>query len=117
MNRRDFLKVGSLVSAVGLIAASPFDAVLAAGIETAAFGWLYKPASQGRLLVSKDKGKSWQVHTKFGAGYSVLDVFIATDKRLYAKLGHQKVKFYLVLTNDKKNWAAENFPIQPKPKA
>ena len=117
MNRRDFLKVGSLVSAVGLIAASPLDTVFTADVEAAAFGKLYKATSKGRVLVSKDKGKSWQLHTRFGPDYAVLDIFIATDNRLFVKIGHKKARFYLVLTESQQAWAAEDFHTQPRPKA
>lgn len=117
MNRRDFLKVGSLVSAFGLIAAGPLDKVFNVDSEAIAFGKIYRAANKGRVLVSNDKGKSWQLHTGFGSGYSVLDIFTATDNHLYVKIGHKSNKFYLVLTDDKKAWAARNFKSQPKPKA
>lgn len=119
MNRRDFLKVSvsSLVSAFGVMAASPFDKALNADPETAAFGRIYRAASQGRVMVSTNKGKTWHLHTKFQAGYAVQDIFVGTDKRLYVKLGQKKARFFLVMTSNKKAWFAEDFQTQPKPKA
>jgi hypothetical protein len=117
MNRRDFLKVGSVISVFGLIAASPLDKVFNAEMEVSAFGKIYRAANKGRVFVSKDKGKSWQLHTRFNNGYSILDIFVATDKRLYVKLGYNKTRFYLVLTGNKKSWLAETFQTQPTRKA
>ena len=107
MNRRDILKIGSVVAAFGVIAASPFDKALALDLGANIDGKLYKAASNGRVFVSDNKGKSWRLHTKFGAGYSVVNVFTATDQRLYAKMAFKKVKFNLVLTEDKTAWMAE----------
>ena len=117
MNRRDFLKVGSVISAFGLIAAGPLDKVFNVDSEASAFGKIYRAASKGRVLVSKDKGKSWQLHTNFGKEYSILDIFIATDNHLYVKMAQKNVKFYLVLADNKTFWLTGSFKAQPKPKA
>lgn len=117
MNRRDFLKIGTVASAFGVIAASPFDKALAFDLGANINGKLYKAGSNGRVLVSSDKGKSWKLHTKFGTEYAVQNVFTATDQRLYAKMTYKKVNFYLVLSNDSQTWRVEAFTGQPKPKA
>ncbi len=117
MKRRDFLKVSSLLSAFGLIAAGPLDKVFIVESEAIAFGKIYRAASKGRIMVSADKGKSWQVHTNFGSENAVTDIFVATDHRLYAKLNHQNYKFYLVLGTNKQSWQVETFATIPRPKA
>ena len=117
MKRRDFLKVSSLMSAVGYAAVGPVGKIVNLDIETAAFGKIYRGTSKGKIFTSTDKGKSWQLHTQFSPGYSVLDIFIARDKRLYIQLGYKQVSFYLVLTKDGKAWSAQSFKALPKPKA
>ena len=117
MKRRDFLKVSSLISAFGLIAAGPLDKVFNVESEAIAFGKIYRAANKGRIMVSADKGKSWQIHTDFGSENAVADIFVATDHRLYVKLNHQSHKFYLVLGANKQSWKVETFATTPKPKA
>jgi len=117
MNRRDFLKVSSVVSAFGLIAAGPLDKVFNIESEAIAFGKIYRAGSKGRIMVSADKGKSWQVHANFGSENAVTDIFVAKDHRLYVKLNHQNHKFYLVLGANKQSWQVETFATTPRPKA
>ena len=117
MKRRDFLKVSSLMSAVGYAAVGPVGKVVNLDIETVSFGKIYRGTSKGKVLVSKDKGKSWQLHTQFSPGYTILDIFIARDKRLYINVGYKQVSFYLVLTENKAAWSARSFKAAPKPRA
>jgi len=116
MKRRDFLKVSSLMSAVGYTAVAPLGKIVNLDIETAAFGKIYRGTSKGKILVSTNKGKSWQLHTQFSPGYAILDIFIARDNRLYIQVGYKQVNFYLVLTENKKVWSARPFKTTPKPK-
>jgi hypothetical protein len=116
MNRRDFLKMSSAISAFGLIAAGPLDKVFNVESEAIAFGKIYRAVSKGRIMVSADKGKSWQVHTNFGSENAIADIFVATDRRLYVKLNHQNHKFYLVLGPNKQSWQVEKFAATPRPK-
>jgi len=116
MNRRDFLKAGSLMSAFGYFSATPLGNILNSDIETSAAGKVYRATNKGKIMVSSNKGKSWELHTQFGPGYTILDIFTARDKRLYVHIGHKRVKFHLALTKDGTAWMAQAFKTTPKPR-
>lgn len=115
MNRRDFLKIGSLASAVGFLAVGPMDNVLALPIETTISGKLYRGTADGKIYTSQNGGKSWQLQSKFPKGFAVLDIFPARDKQIYAHIGYKRVNFHLVLTKDGKSWVSQPFKTTPKP--
>lgn len=116
MNRRDFLKVSSCMSAFSFAAIGRMDDLLNAGLETTAGGKLYRATSKGKVSVSKNGGKSWQLHSQFNSGYSILDIFTARDKQLYVHVSYKRVKFHLVLTKDGTAWMAQHFKNTPKPR-
>jgi len=103
MNRRDFLKVGSVMSAFAGV--GPVGNIVRIPIETAAFGKLYRGTHDGQVYVSADGGKSWQLQSNFGPGYSVLNLLVGRDKQLYAQIGFERVNFHLVLTKNGNAWA------------
>jgi len=115
MNRRDFLKVSSSMSAVGFVATGPIGNVLNLPIETVARGQIYKGTHDGKIYVSGNGGKTWKLQSNFGSSYPVLDIFTARDKQLYAHMGYKRTSFHLVLAKDGKTWLSMPFKSVPKP--
>lgn len=87
MKRRDFLKLGSVVSALSYASVAPLGKMLSMPIETAAQGIIYRGTASGKIYTSKNGGKTWQLHTNLGKGYAVLDIFTARDGHLYTQVG------------------------------
>ncbi len=80
MNRRRFLKLATLTSAgtflaLGLQEFSPewlsFITAETIPVKFGPAGVLYKGTRDGRVLVSKDDGSTWQVATSFGREHAV----------------------------------------------
>ena len=104
MNRRDFLKLGSVMSVFGYATVSPIGNIAKLPLETAAFGKLYRGTYDGSVHVSENGGKSWQLHSGFGPDYAILDIFTGLDGRLYVHTGFKQRSFLLVLSKDGKSW-------------
>ena len=116
MKRRDFLKLGSVVSALSYASIAPLGNMLNMPIETAAHGMIYRGTAAGKIFVSKNGGKTWQLHTNLGKGYSILDIFTAHDGQLYTHVGYKHHNFFLVQTTDAKAWASRPLKTTPKPR-
>lgn len=105
MARRDFLKLTGLVAAALLVHAAP-AAVQAASslhVEAEAGGRLYRGLPDGRVEVSLDSGRSWRLHTNFGAGLPVLALG-SLKGSLQARLGCGSHSIPLVLLQDGRTW-------------
>lgn len=108
MNRRDFLKLGSSVSVAAYIttgSAKPIMAMLP--IEAVSRGKIYRGMHDGSILVSSDRGKTWETHASFGPDYSVLDLFTGLDGRLYSHMGYKHYSFNLVLSKNGMTWFSQ----------
>jgi hypothetical protein len=114
INRRDFLKLSSMVSAVGVLSAGPIGNVANLPVEAAASGKIYKGTRDGKVFVSPNGGKTWKLHSSFGKTLPVLDLF-TRNKQLYAHLGYKHASFHLSLAKDGKTWLS--MPFNPIPKA
>ena len=114
MNRRDFLKLSSMVSAVGVLSAGPIGNVANLPVETAAAGKIYKGTRDGKVFISTNGGKTWKLHSNFGKTLPVLDLF-TRSKNLYVHIGYKRSSFHLILGKDGKTWMSR--PFNPIPKA
>ena len=104
MQRRDFLKLSSVMSAFVYATVSPIGNITKLPIETAALGKVYRGTYDGSIHISENGGKSWQLHSKFGADYAILDIFTGLDGRLYTHAGFKQHSFLLVLSKDGNSW-------------
>ena len=111
MNRRDFLKISGSMLAFAYVAVGPIRHVAKLPVETATPGKIYRGALDGSIHVSDDGGKSWQVHARFGPGYSILDIFTGLDGRIYVDAGFKGHIFYLVLSKNEKAWLTQSLNI------
>lgn len=103
MNRRDFLKIGGLLSAALLLQLSPVGKMASQPIQAQAGGKLYRATSDGRILISSDAGKSWQLHTNFGPIVDILDLTVDLQGELFAQLGFKGHRFELALAQNGTN--------------
>jgi hypothetical protein len=103
MQRRDFLKLSGVALGAMLLQPGFFDRVGAAPIETQARGLRFR-GSRGEILHSTDAGKTWQLHTRLGPDYEILDLFTDYAGRVYAQVGFQGFIFHLSLSENGKQW-------------
>lgn len=104
MVRRDFLKISLFVSAAVFMQFNPLAKSVSIPVEAESQGKLYRGTSDGKIYVSANAGKNWQLHTSFGSGFSVQG--LATDFRglIHARLGFGGHSFELALAQNSKTW-------------
>lgn len=106
MNRRDFLKVGSLSSAAMFVQIGP----LISEAKSLKSDWLkaddvlFRGTYNGEIHTSRDAGKTWQLHTRLGTEYAVSGFFLDWSQRVHAQVVFAGRNFDLVLGKDKKYW-------------
>lgn len=106
MYRRDFLKLNGLLSAALFMQFSSLGKVVSFPLEVEAQGKLYRGTSDGKIHVSGDAGKSWQLHTKFGSDFSIQYLSVNFWGQVKAELGFAGRSFELVLAETGNIWKA-----------
>jgi len=106
MYRRDFLKLGGLFSAAAMLRFNSLAKAVSFPVEVEAQGKLFRTTSEGKIYVSADAGKSWQMHTNFGADISILDLRTNFWGQLQTQLGVAGYSFELALAAEGKSWRA-----------
>jgi hypothetical protein len=104
MNRRDFLKLGGLFSTVFYFQVHPLGKLINLPVEVEVQGLMYRGATDGNIYLSRDAGKTWQVHTRFGAGYSIQSLFVDWLGRVCVRVGFAGHSFDLFLSKNGAFW-------------
>lgn len=104
MYRRDFLKLGGLLSVTLFMQFNPLKKGLYLPAEVSSRGTLYRGTSDGKVYTSSDAGKNWQLHTNFGAAYSVHGLTVDLSEQIYAQLDFGGHSFELALAPNGKAW-------------
>ena len=104
MNRRDFLKVGGLLTAALAVQASSLNNARSAPVEVSAQEKIYQGASGGRILVSADAGQTWKLHSAFGSEFRIVGLSTDRSERLRVALGYRGHAFALTLDPDGARW-------------
>ena len=104
MNRRDFLKVGAVLSAAVLVPLNVAGSLAGSLTEVRHGDRLYRGTSEGELYMSEDEGQTWNLHTSFGSGLSVEHLWVNFWGQLQARLGIAGHSFELSLAKEGKIW-------------
>jgi|RhiMethySRZTD1v2_1073278.scaffolds.fasta_scaffold2600603_1 hypothetical protein len=104
MVRRDFLKLSGLLSAVVFIQFNPVGKALSLPAEVEAQGKHYRGTPDGKIYISGDLGKSWQLHTNFGPALSIVGLSANREGQLHAHLGLDEHSFELALAPNGTTW-------------
>jgi len=104
MVRREFLKLSGLFSAALLVQIHPLRKATSFPAEVVSQGKHYRANSDGKIYVSADAGKSWQLHTNFGSDFSILDLWTDLWGQVQVQLGFAGRSFILTLAREGKIW-------------
>jgi len=104
MNRRDFLFTGGMFSIALVFQSTSWLLFKPDSLEVESQGRLYRGTSDGKVLVSVDAGKSWQLHTDFGPIYVVRNMGKNLQGRVLARLKFNEHSFELTLGQNGKTW-------------
>src|SRR4051794_4539600 len=104
MYRREFLKLGGLFSAAVMMRFNSLAKAVSFPVEVEVHGKLFRGTSEGKIYVSGDAGKSWQMHTNFGADISILDLRTNFWGQLQTQLDIAGHSFELALAHGGKTW-------------
>ncbi len=107
MVRREFLKLSGLFSTALLMQIHPVGKAASFvhhPIEVAAHGKHYRGTPDGKIFVSADAGKNWQLHTNFGSELPILDLWTNLWGQMHAQLGFAGHRFELTLAKDGRTW-------------
>ena len=104
MYRREFMKLNGLLSVAALMPMARIAQAIFLPIEVQSQGKLYRSSADGKIYVSVNQGKSWQLHTNFGADFSIAK--LATDlwQSVYVQLEYAGYSFHLKLDSNGKDW-------------
>jgi len=105
MNRREFLKVGSLGTAVLLVQVKHLPLKrLKQPVLMEHQGKIYRGTPDGEIQVSHDLGKTWQLHLRLGKECSVTALFKDVWQHLHARVDLAGREFDLTLAPGNKHW-------------
>ena len=104
MVRREFLKLSGLLSAVLFVQINPLGKATFLPAEVQSQKKLYRGTSDGKIYVSANQGKHWQLHTNFGSEFSIFDLAMGYKEQVHAQLGFAAYSFELALAQDGKMW-------------
>ena len=114
MRRRAFLKLVGLASVAGSLpwvsavaAASRRPAGSPAATQLSAPGSRLYQGRGGRIYMSSDAGRSWQLHTDLGPEYDVRRVLTDDAGGATARVGYGGRSFRLTLAPDLRSWLTD----------
>ena len=106
MYRRDFLKLSGLFSAAVFIPLNSLTKEFSFPVEVEAQGNLFRGTTDGKILISADAGKTWQLHTNFGSNFSIMNLGMNLWGQVEAQLGFADHSFEVALAKNGVAWKA-----------
>ena len=107
MYRRDFLKLGGMLSAAVFMQFNPLGKAASLPVEVESQGKYYRGTFDGKIYVSANAGKTWQLHTNFGSEFSILRLSAAFGEQVRAELGFSGQSFELALAPNSNFWRTQ----------
>lgn len=104
MNRRDFLKLTALTSTSMVLNFAIINKLSNSSVQFQVGDQVYKGTSGGDILISRDSGETWQLHTRLSPGSSISKLGVDMADRMFANVRYSGYSFQLVLSDDGRNW-------------
>jgi hypothetical protein len=104
MYRRDFLKLSGLATAALLFQVNPLGRIASQFKQVESHGRLYRGTHDGKILMSTDMGKNWQLHTNFGREFSIRELTADLRGQVHLQLEFANHTFDLALMKNSITW-------------
>ena len=104
MYRRDFLKLSSLATVALLFQVNPLGRIASQFKQVESHGRLYRGTHDGKILMSNDAEKSWQLHTNFGREFSIRELTADLRGQVHVQLEFANHTFDLALMKNSIIW-------------
>jgi hypothetical protein len=104
MYRRDFLKLSGLLSAAFIMPFNTWGRPGSLPVEVEAQGKLFRGTPDGKIYVSTNEGRSWQLHTNLGPQMAILGLVVHHKDQIRAQLGFANHTFELALAQKSQAW-------------
>lgn len=104
MYRRDFLKLGGLLSMAVFTRFHFLGKAFSVPVEVEAQGKLFRGTPDGKIYVSANGGGDWQLHTNFGSAVSIYNFVTNHRDQIYVQLGFANYSFELALAPGSQGW-------------
>ncbi len=104
MNRRDFIKLGGVTALALFSGLGGMEVLAQLPVEMAVQGKVFRGTHDGKIFVSEDGSKTWQLHTNLGSDCSIRRFSVGGDNQVHAQVGFQKYTFQLTLSKNGKFW-------------
>ena len=104
MNRRAFLTLVGGLSAATVVTFTPVGRLLGLPVELQLGDQRFRGSPDGKVLVASGQDDAWELHTNFGADFSILDLRAHSSGNLHAKLEYMGHSFELALEPHGKTW-------------
>ena len=104
MNRRDFLKLSGLFSTALFVQFNLPGSIAIKQVEVESNGRRYRGTSDGKILISANEGKTWQLHTNFGSQNAITKLSTDAQDRVVALVDYMGYDFELALSNHNGPW-------------
>ena len=104
MYRRDFLKLSGFLSAAVIIRFDSLGKAVSLPLEVEAQGMLFRSTPDGKIYVSGNAGKDWQLHTNFGRAFYISSLAKDGREQVSAELAFEGRSFQLALTKNGRSW-------------
>jgi hypothetical protein len=104
MYRRDFLKLSGLATVALLFQGNRLGRIASQFKQVESHGRFYRGTHNGKIHMSSDKGKSWQLHTNFGPEFSIPDLSTDLQGQVHVQLEFENHTFDLALMKNGVSW-------------
>jgi len=105
MNRRAFLRTTATMALSTTVLAGALDAPDADAATSRSVAVRYRGSRDGKIFVSKNDGRTWQLLTDFGPHLSIPRVAPDNHHRIIATLKYRSREFKLALQDDRRTWS------------
>ena len=102
MNRRNFLRTSAMAIGTTVLAGGLDEPLADATTNGSAVR--YRGSNDGKIFVSRNGGRTWQLFTDFGKDVSIPRVESVAHDRVVATLTYRRHDFTLALKPDSRSW-------------
>jgi hypothetical protein len=104
MDRRSFLRTTATMALSTTVLAGGLEESDAEAATKRSDAARYRGSRDGKIFVSRNRGRTWQLLTDFGPDFSIPKVAPNAHDRVVATLTYRRRDFMLALQADNRTW-------------